>query len=258
MAVAALIVYVRVQLRRLGRWAKSVNESSRAVQQWAPGAGERMKAGPLGTRVIRREHAESSVVLLHGLGTSGDYFGHAWDELSHDSQLVVPDLLGFGRSRDTSLPARAFALAGHLDALDRMLADTVPDSHQLVIVGHSFGGLLALHLAARHVDRVRGVVLIATPFHDSYESAEHHIVSRSAFNKYFTIDRYIAQFAARFLVRYPIDRHTTGTTDGTDAATRGCRPVTAAVMERVRWLAALPARRPGLAPRPEGAQPRRS
>ncbi|MBC7644782.1 MAG: alpha/beta fold hydrolase [Thermoleophilia bacterium] len=203
MAVAALVVYLRVQLRRLARWAKNMNETSRAVKLWAPGAGERIMAGPLGTRIISREHAQSSVLLLHGLGTSGDYYGQAWDELGRDSQLVVPDMLGFGRSRDTSLPARAFALAGHLDALDKMMAETVPESHELVLVGHSFGGLLALHLAARHVDRVRGVVLIATPFHDSYEAAEHHIVSRSRFNRYFTLDRYLAQGLCRFLVRYP-------------------------------------------------------
>jgi pimeloyl-ACP methyl ester carboxylesterase len=41
---------------------------------------------------------ERAFVLLHGLVTSSDTFGSSYDRLASYARLVVPDLLGFGRS----------------------------------------------------------------------------------------------------------------------------------------------------------------
>ncbi len=59
------------------------------------------------------------MVLLHRLPASGDAFGGAFDGV--EGQLVVPDLLGFGRSR---LPAGVpVDREAHWAALDEMVTD---------------------------------------------------------------------------------------------------------------------------------------
>lgn len=93
--------------------------SSRAVRGWRPGAGTRRVAGELSVRTAG--HGDRVVVLLHGLIASGDVFGDRYDELAGDAQLVVPDLLGFGRSLHA--PGGDYALPAQLAALDRMARD---------------------------------------------------------------------------------------------------------------------------------------
>jgi lipase len=68
--------------------------------------------------------------------------------------VLAPDLLGHGRSPRSApwtIEANVAALAA---VLDGAAADPV------VVVGHSFGGAIALHLAAAHPDRVRALVLL--------------------------------------------------------------------------------------------------
>lgn len=71
-----------------------------------------------------------TVPLLHGLLATGDAFGAAYDALAATRQVVVPDLLGFGRSLDED--RTDFGPDQHLDALDNALQHlglpTIPSS----------------------------------------------------------------------------------------------------------------------------------
>jgi pimeloyl-ACP methyl ester carboxylesterase len=94
------------------------------------------------------------VLLIHGLGASGRY----WDRLSSvvkGRRLVAPDLLGFGRS--PAPPEASYDVRCHMAALERFVEDDI------VIVGHSTGGILAAALAASHPASVRSLVLVAVP-----------------------------------------------------------------------------------------------
>ena len=77
------------------------------------------------------------LLLLHGLGATSDVWaagglrGHAW---------VAPDLPGHGGS--PALPAYTFAAVA--EAVGPLV-----DPAGTVIVGHSFGGVIGLHLAGR-------------------------------------------------------------------------------------------------------------
>jgi len=59
-------------------------------------------------------------VLLHGLVASGIYWGGAFDRLGEQHRLVVPDLLGFGRS---PRPADGYGPDDHIDAIITCLDD---------------------------------------------------------------------------------------------------------------------------------------
>lgn len=138
------------------------------VRRWSPGRGERAFAGGLAVRTAGT--AEHVTVLLHALITSGDTFGAGFDSLADASSVVVPDLLGFGRSSDADTDDHS--LHAHLRALDAMLLDLGHDSAPLTIAGHSMGAALALHWAAHRGPQVRRVVTLAGAlFPDRHEAA---------------------------------------------------------------------------------------
>ena len=101
---------------------------------------------PLDLRVRRGGTEPPAVLLLHGLGATGDVWNGFADAL-RDRRWVAPDLPGHGGS--AALPEYTFA------AVAETVADLV-DPAGTVVVGHSFGGVIGLHLAGR--PGVRAVV----------------------------------------------------------------------------------------------------
>ncbi len=74
-----------------------------------------------------------------------------------DLHIVAPDLIGHGRS-----PWRPpWAIENHVRALSEFIDIAIdPGSLPLVVLGHSFGGALAIHLAKQRTEAVRGLVLL--------------------------------------------------------------------------------------------------
>jgi pimeloyl-ACP methyl ester carboxylesterase len=89
-------------------------------------------------RVLSGGSGAPTVLLLHGLGATAE----VWEGLAPllPGAWVAPDLPGHGGS--APLPAYTFA------AVADAVADLV-DPAGTVILGHSFGGVVGLHLAAR-------------------------------------------------------------------------------------------------------------
>jgi pimeloyl-ACP methyl ester carboxylesterase len=109
--------------------------------------------------------AGDPVVLLHGNGLTAEDFvlSGVVHALGVNHRVIAFDRPGFGYSRRHgdriwSANAQADAIAAALIGLGLERA---------VIVGHSWGTLVALALAQRHPDRVRGLVLVAGYYHAS-------------------------------------------------------------------------------------------
>jgi pimeloyl-ACP methyl ester carboxylesterase len=101
-----------------------------------------------------------AIVLIHGIGTSGEFWDAGYDALAAGHRLVVPDLPGFGRRPWPASPCR---VDDHAAALACTLAQTGVDGEPMVLVAHSLGALVALVLARRRPELVAGVVLFAPP-----------------------------------------------------------------------------------------------
>lgn len=92
--------------------------------------------------------------MIHGL--TG--YGERWSSLAtrhlSDVTALAPDLIGHGRS--------TYAAPWTIDANVTALASLIEDEADgpVVVVGHSFGGAVALHLAAQCPDLVSGLVLL--------------------------------------------------------------------------------------------------
>ena len=96
------------------------------------------------------------IVLLHGLGGSRSNWAFVAPELARTRRVLVVDLPGHGRS--TALPA-APGLGPYADRVAKLLEE---EGHAPAdVVGHSFGGLVGIRLAARRPELVRSLVLTA-------------------------------------------------------------------------------------------------
>lgn len=113
-----------------------------------------------GMDVVARRLGSGPVVLaLHGgLGLSHDYLVPAAQDLADAAGtcVVLPDLPGNGRSRPAAYPD----MDGYADSCIAVL-DAL-DAPNAVLLGHSYGGFVALQTALRHRARVAGLVLLAT------------------------------------------------------------------------------------------------
>lgn len=61
-------------------------------------------AGPLQVRVLGAGETVVLLLLLHGMIGAGNSFGAVYDALAEHATVVVPDLLGFGGSRNATGP----------------------------------------------------------------------------------------------------------------------------------------------------------
>jgi len=101
-----------------------------------------------------RGTGKPTLVLIHGLGQDRDIWDRLASRLEGRYRLLLVDLPGHGQSASIA----NVSVAAVADALDRTLKER--KVKQALLVGHSYGGLVALEEAARHPDRAAGVVSI--------------------------------------------------------------------------------------------------
>lgn len=99
--------------------------------------------------------AGPAVVLLHGLSGGAATWIEVIDGLRAGSRVVALDLPGHGGS---SRPPRDATIAWYADATAAAIAELGVVSG--LVVGHSFGGQVAVRLAQRHPALVGGTVLV--------------------------------------------------------------------------------------------------
>ncbi len=119
------------------------------------------------------------VVMLHGLllGSLAAWYFTAAPALARDHRVVMYDLRGHGRSERAPT---GYDLTTQVDDLRALLAE-MDVVEPAVLVGHSYGALIALRFALADPGRVKGLVLVEPPLPPSrYREVESFLAQSPA------------------------------------------------------------------------------
>ena len=97
------------------------------------------------------------LLLLHGLGADHTTWDPVIDQLGRRYTVIAPDLLGHGQS---AKPRADYTLGGYANGMRDLL--TVLGIDKVSLVGHSFGGGIAMQFAYQFPERTERLVLVGT------------------------------------------------------------------------------------------------
>jgi pimeloyl-ACP methyl ester carboxylesterase len=97
------------------------------------------------------------VLLLHGLGCDHTTWEPVIDSLSRRYTVIAPDLLGHGQS---DKPRADYSVGGYANGMRDLL--TCLGIDRVTVVGHSFGGGVAMQFAYQFPERTERLILVAS------------------------------------------------------------------------------------------------
>ena len=106
-----------------------------------------------------------TIICLHGEPTWGYIYRNFIPQLSDKYRIVVPDMMGFGKSETPQ--NKEYTLKTHVENLDNLIKYL--DLKNITFVGQDWGGPITGAYAIRNLDRVKGFILINTLFGYSKE-----------------------------------------------------------------------------------------
>lgn len=118
-------------------------------------AGEVGRAG-YALQVDARGEGPVAVLFESGFGQDAGVWQGVIAELGADCTCIAYARAGLGESGTDGVPK---SIEAHLQDL-LAVADAMAPGRRFVLVGHSYGGLLATEFARRHPQRLQGLVLV--------------------------------------------------------------------------------------------------
>lgn len=121
-----------------------------------------------------------TILLLHGLGGSAERWTKIIPSLSSKYRLIIPDIIGFGYSEK---PHVEYTVDFFIDFLKKFL--NILNISDVIIMGSSFGGLLALEFAIKYNNMVKKLILVSPAGMMRYVSATlKHYISAALYPTY--------------------------------------------------------------------------
>lgn len=106
---------------------------------------------------VRIGNSGHPIIVMHGWGHSSNSMRALGELLAQTAQVHLIDLPGFGKSAP---PTSDWDTVEYAQRIYRYMKDEGIETADLL--GHSFGGRVAIRLTRRHPEKVRGLVLISS------------------------------------------------------------------------------------------------
>jgi pimeloyl-ACP methyl ester carboxylesterase len=156
----------------------------------APAAGDRIAVGPYQVQMMEQGSGRYTVIFESGFGTDLRAWRKVAPEVAKSARTVTYSRAGHGSSDPRPEPRTILQSSEELDQLVASAKLRPP----FILVGHSYGGLLARAFAVRHPGWVAGMVLV-DPSDERFNPALRKLDARRAADD----DR---QFAAMVPARF--------------------------------------------------------
>ncbi|CAM3800192.1 alpha/beta fold hydrolase [Nocardioides zeicaulis] len=108
-------------------------------------------------RAFVRRGSGPAVLLLHGLGCDHTTWDPVINSLARTHTVIAPDLLGHGAS---DKPRADYSVGGYANGMRDLL--TILGIDSATVVGHSFGGGVAMQFAYQYPERTERLVLVGS------------------------------------------------------------------------------------------------
>lgn len=168
MKIFVIIIALVLILPGLSACVYSAIYTSRVEKRFPP-AGQFVHANGAKTHVIERGTSGPVVLMIHGASANAREFTKTLAPRLEDThRVLIADRPGHGYS---SRPAKSRTLAVQAVQMANVLKNLAP-GEKAIVVGHSFGGAVALRLALDHPDLVESLVLLAPVTHDWGEDTQ--------------------------------------------------------------------------------------
>jgi pimeloyl-ACP methyl ester carboxylesterase len=126
------------------------------------------------------KEAQTTLVFLHGNSSSSRLFSDFFDSSNLDANLVAYDLPGHGLSKK----CKDF---NFIDFTSKVITEINSLDNDIVLVGHSLGGHLALQVSEQ-INDLKGLILMGTPPLKRPLNLEEAFLPLSEMNVYFVRD----------------------------------------------------------------------
>lgn len=114
---------------------------------------------PMGQMHYVDESSGDPVLMLHGNPTWSFVYQKFIPEIGKTNRVIAPDHIGFGLS-DKPADERVFSLKAHIDNLEALVLSL--DLTNVTLVMQDWGGPIGLGMAARHLARIKALVILNT------------------------------------------------------------------------------------------------
>ncbi|MFH1450987.1 MAG: alpha/beta hydrolase [bacterium] len=136
------------------------------------------------------EHV-NTILLLHGWGSRAASWGRVKELLeSNGYTVLVPDLPGFG---DNPMPQEAWNVDNYVDWVNNFIDHA--GAKRAYIMGHSFGGRIAIKMAVNYPEKIAGLILVSAAGIKPRKTIWHIVI--------YAIVK-IVKAVFRFLFRFPL------------------------------------------------------
>lgn len=97
-----------------------------------------------------------AVILLHGSMSTKNQWLPFERHFSSDYRLIAFDLIGYGDTPPPVVP-ESYSLKNESEIIDHIVSEVLEPNEPYHLVGHSYGGVVALYHAYHHQDRIRSL-----------------------------------------------------------------------------------------------------
>lgn len=128
---------------------------------------KKVKVRNINVAVVDEGEGETTLLLVHGLGSYAKGWKKNIPELSQRFRVIAVDLPGYGKS---DKEAYQYSLSFYADVLKELLDNMGVE--KVVMVGHSMGGQISMITALNHPEKVEKLVLISPAGFEKFTEGE--------------------------------------------------------------------------------------